>query len=710
MKLSLFSRRKIPLLFLLGVGIPSLALGYLAFRGIRNELALLEQRTLNEHRAISDIVSDTIEYHITTAERALSLSVVDRGSDLAIESGNSLDSLKERQPLVEEVFYFEGLETIRLPAAKLLFHSDGSLPPASAPSWPRVAAEHLRSGQQREFQQKRYHAALTSYGRALEGVADSALKGDALVTIARVERKVGDLRAAIATCETLLAGYDQVRTTAGVPLGPIAHLEHGLLLLATGDSTGAMEAFVDLYERLVKGDWALERAHYDFFLGRSDELIGELEAEAAAGGSLESYRAAVSHLKAKERERRESTERLLVFAATAGDHLRARISSNLEGSAATEDRFALESGGQTYLVTLLNQTGDDDGIWGLLLDAGYLRENLVRKGLEDLIDPATTDWIVKGRDGRAILAGDDPPLGSLTVNATLDGNFPPWLIEFYQRPQNPYRRLFASSQSIYFYMFLFIASILIFGTILTVRAVAHELELARLKSDFVSTVSHEFKSPLTSIRQLAEMLQSGRVPSGERQQRYYDVLVEQSSRLSSLVTNILDLARIEEGRKEFQFEAVDLDELVREMAVMAQHRVGHEGYIVEAHVEETLPPVRADRDAIGQAISNLVDNAVQYSGDTKQINLHASVGEGHVAIAVEDFGVGIPEDEIDKVFDRFYRGGDALTRSVKGSGLGLTLVKEIVEAHGGTVQVESEVGQGSRFTITLPVMTERNEA
>jgi two-component system sensor histidine kinase VicK len=131
---------------------------------------------------------------------------------------------------------------------------------------------------------------------------------------------------------------------------------------------------------------------------------------------------------------------------------------------------------------------------------------------------------------------------------------------------------------------------------------------------------------------------------------------------------------------------------------------------VEAHIEETLPPVRADRDAIGQAISNLVDNAVQYSGDTKQINLHASVGEGHVAIAVEDFGVGIPEDEIDKVFDRFYRGGDALTRSVKGSGLGLTLVKEIVEAHGGTVQVESEVGQGSRFTITLPVMTEPNEA
>jgi signal transduction histidine kinase len=326
------------------------------------------------------------------------------------------------------------------------------------------------------------------------------------------------------------------------------------------------------------------------------------------------------------------------------------------------------------------------------------------------VDSETTDWAVRGRDGITILARADPPEGTVALNATFAGDFPPWLIEFYQRPQNPYKRLLASSQSVYFYMFLLIAAILVFGLVLTVRAVTQELELARLKSDFVSTVSHEFKSPVTSIRQLAEMLQAGRVPDEERRRRYYDVLVEQSSRLSSLVINILDLARIEEGRKEFRFEAIDVGELLRDIATTVQHRVGHEGYVIEADIAKELLPVSGDKDAITQAVTNLIDNAIQYSDDAKQINLSGSLHDELVTIAVEDFGVGIPDDDFDKIFDRFYRGGDALTRSVKGSGLGLTLIQEIVEAHGGTVHVESTLGEGSKFSIRLPASTEQSDA
>jgi signal transduction histidine kinase len=708
MELSLLKRRRIPLLFLLGVGIPSLALSYLAFRGIRNELALMEQRRLGEHRALAELVGDTIAERIADAERAFSAAVAGRSDPRAADLVATLDSLETETPLVEEVFFFQDRETISLPAADLLFRPDGSLPPPAASEWPPSAAANMRAGLEREFQQTRYRSAATSYRRAFAGVSDPVLKGEALVAVARVQRKAGDLGSAIESCEMLAEDYGQVRTTAGVPVGPMARLEHGSLLLLAGDSLGTLGAFTDLYERLVDGEWTMERAQYDFFVGQAGNTISSLAArESGPGGSDEDP---LARLRVREGERREMTERLILFQETAGEDLAARLSRAGGDAENAGSRFPLESAGRSYLVSLLYQARAEGGVWGLLLDADYIRDDLLRRTLERHVDRSRTDWQVRGRDGRTILARNDPPLGSLTLNATLSGDFPPWLIEFYQRPQSTYRRLFASGQSIYLYMFLLIASILIFGLVLTIRAVTHELELARLKSDFVSTVSHEFKSPLTSIRQLAEMLQEGRVPSEERRQRYYDVLVEQSTRLSSLVTNILDLARIEEGRKEFRFEEVDLGELVRELGTTTQHRVGHEGYIVEARIEDTLPPVRADRDAIAQAISNLVDNAIQYSGESKRINLYASAGDGHVTVAVEDFGVGIPEDEIDRVFERFYRGGDELTRTVKGSGLGLTLVKEVVEAHGGTVVVKSEPGRGSTFSIRLPAMTERSDA
>jgi signal transduction histidine kinase len=534
----------------------------------------------------------------------------------------------------------------------------------------------------------------------LAAVSDSALKGEALVAIARVQRKAGQLDAARVTCETILDGYGQVNTRAGTPLGPVAHLEHGSLLLEAGDSAAAVNTFVDLYKRLVDGEWILERAQYDFFRGRAQESIDAIASAASLPSAMQS----------KESERRRRTERLLLLQATAAERLNARLDRGSGTQTAGGNRFTLESGGQTYLVSLLGRSDSEPGVWGLLLDAGYLGDTVLARSIGGQVDSETTDWAVRGRDGITILARADPPEGTVALNATFAGDFPPWLIEFYQRPQNPYKRLLASSQSVYFYMFLLIAAILVFGLVLTVRAVTQELELARLKSDFVSTVSHEFKSPVTSIRQLAEMLQAGRVPDEERRRRYYDVLVEQSSRLSSLVINILDLARIEEGRKEFRFEAIDVGELLRDIATTVQHRVGHEGYVIEADIAKELLPVSGDKDAITQAVTNLIDNAIQYSDDAKQINLSGSLHDELVTIAVEDFGVGIPDDDFDKIFDRFYRGGDALTRSVKGSGLGLTLIQEIVEAHGGTVHVESTLGEGSKFSIRLPASTEQSDA
>jgi len=370
-------------------------------------------------------------------------------------------------------------------------------------------------------------------------------------------------------------------------------------------------------------------------------------------------------------------------------------------------RSTLDIGGVSFLVTVErpSPSGRDttDGAWGAVLDAGRLQADVLRPALLDLFVPGEAAWAVKGKDGAVLMSSGDPSAGPAALRTNFASDFPSWTLEFHQAPPRLIKTFLLSRRGLYFFIFLLIAGILVFGLVLTMRSVSHELELARMKSDFVSTVSHEFKSPLTSIRQLAEMLQSGRVPSEERRQKYYDVLLEQSERLALLTDNILSLAKIEAGRAALAFETTDIPALLAGVVTSIQERVRHEGFDIGLDIEDTLPLLSVDRTAFSQAITNLIDNAIKYSGESRKVSVRAAVEGKAAAIAVRDFGIGIRKEDRQRLFERFYRGGDELTRTVKGSGLGLALVKEIVEAHRGTIDVESEPGKGSVFTIRLPL-------
>jgi signal transduction histidine kinase len=713
MELSLPKRRKLALLFLLGVALPSLALCLLALRGIQNELALLEQRQLDGYRALADEIGDSVLTRIGQAERSLARSVVRLGDPSLTDPIPVLDSLEARHPIVDVAFFLEGDGTIRVPSTTLLFRADGELGIPEAPAWPPRLAEEMRSGQEREFRRDLPAAALLHYRRAFDATPDSMLKAQALLAMTRVQRKAGRFEGALADCEELLRSYGTIRTAEGMPLGPVASLERGAMLLSLGDSLGALEGFVDLYARLAAGAWELERAQHDFLAAQSSSAAGALSA-VLHGPAADSLSRALAALGAEVAVRRERARRILLFRERSGEDLLARLAPDPGGIGDGSPRFSVDDGGRSFLVSLLDPSPSESGVWGLLLDDDYVRDTLVRPALEGGLDDGSVDWIVRGRHGGAILAGPPSPAhaspaGSPALTASFAGNFPPWLVELRPLPRSPYRLLLTSGQSVYLYMFLAIAMILGFGLVLTVRTVTRELELARMKSDFVSTVSHEFKSPLTSIHQVAEMLQRGRVPSEERRRRYYDVLLEQSSRLASLVTNVLDLARIEEGR-ELHPETVDLEALVQGVVDATRHRVGHEGFRITSLMGEPRPCVRADPDALGQAVSNLLDNAIRYSGEARDVQVTVGTDNGSAIVTVEDHGVGIPREEIGRVFDRFYRGRGELPRSIRGSGLGLALVKEIVEAHGGSVDATSEVGEGSTFRIKLPAHREQHHA
>ena len=241
------------------------------------------------------------------------------------------------------------------------------------------------------------------------------------------------------------------------------------------------------------------------------------------------------------------------------------------------------------------------------------------------------------------------------------------------------------------------------GLVLTHRNVAKEMALARLKSDFVSNVSHELRTPLSLIRLYAETLEMGRLTSPEKYQEYYRIIRKESERLTALINNILDFSRIEAGRKEYDFRDTDLSELVHNTLDSYRYQIEQNGFTFEEKIAENIPPLRVDREAMARSLLNLVNNALKYSQDRKYIGVNLYRANGSVKLEVVDHGIGIPHQEQSKIFEKFYRVGDPLVHNTKGSGLGLSLVRHIVRAHGGEVLVDSEPGQGSKFTITLPV-------
>ncbi len=236
------------------------------------------------------------------------------------------------------------------------------------------------------------------------------------------------------------------------------------------------------------------------------------------------------------------------------------------------------------------------------------------------------------------------------------------------------------------------------------RAASREMRLTQMKADFVSNVSHELRTPVASIRVLAELLNLGRVKDSNKVLEYGGYIEGEGRRLTQLINNILDFSRIESGRKTYNFEQVDVKEIVDETLETFSLQFKRNGFAVDYEpLDGPLPTVVLDPDAIGLALTNLLDNAIKYSKSTKKIYVRLGQKDDIVTIAVTDHGIGIPREEQEKIFDKFYRVSTGLVHDVKGSGLGLSLVKHIIEAHRGKITVESYPDKGSTFTISLPV-------
>jgi signal transduction histidine kinase len=247
------------------------------------------------------------------------------------------------------------------------------------------------------------------------------------------------------------------------------------------------------------------------------------------------------------------------------------------------------------------------------------------------------------------------------------------------------------------------------GSVLIVRDISREAEATRLKTEFVHHVSHELKTPLSVIRLYGETLQRKEDLTKPEQKEAYEIITKESERLSHLINNVLDFSRIEMGKKEFDFKKGNLPQVIRDTLDSYRYHLEKKGFSIQEDIASDLPEMEFDKEAIASLLVNLLSNAIKFSPTTKDVSVRLSRQAENAVLHVKDKGIGISSKEVSRVFEKFYRSNDAKASDAQGSGLGLSLVKHIAEAHGGKIRVHSEPGKGSTFTVIFPISASRNE-
>jgi nitrogen-specific signal transduction histidine kinase len=258
-------------------------------------------------------------------------------------------------------------------------------------------------------------------------------------------------------------------------------------------------------------------------------------------------------------------------------------------------------------------------------------------------------------------------------------------------------------RSFYLLAMALVIVLTLFGAYLLWRDVRRDLKLAEMRSQFVSSVSHELKTPLTSIRMFAETLRLQRSKDPAARDEYLDTIVKESERLSRLLNNVLDFSKIEQGKKVYRPATASLAEVIRETARAMEYPLKQQGFSLNIECQEDLPGIVLDRDGLEQALMNLLSNAMKYSGNSREIGLRLFEKETWAVIEVSDHGVGIDPAEQKRIFDKFYRVASPENDRLPGTGLGLALVSHFVKAHRGRIEVESSPGRGSTFSLYLPM-------
>ena len=705
LKIAIRRQKKLILIFLLTIFIPSIALSIFGIIALRNERFRLEKQFREKQLDLVTLIKSNVGQKIIDLENELYNLVL-----LPSFANNDYQNITR---LVEN-----HLEKNRL-SGQFFVLNNGNEPwfPPYLPEergytqnvtqeFTGLQKEKSDLAENYEFLQNNYQGAVSVLEDLFKVTEDKNLRGQVLNRIARNYMKQNNFEAAITTYTEIIRNSPESRTSSGTFLPVTVRLQLAECFLGSGKTEDALKVTLQAFKEVIQNCHILSENQFSSYALLARETFNKIrDKNPEIISSDTNYFNEFGTLNSVYQKK---TEERQVINDLKNDCVPDLYRELMQSNKYSENtlRYSKKIGAEDFLI-ISSQIPDQTktqvkGIAGIKINNTFLEDSLlpgiiVSSGLKEDADFTLSD--IGGR----IIAGDTTQYNKSTnITSYFDGNFPPWRIEVTGEITRPL--LFkVFYKSFYFWTILTMMFILAFGIVITGRTIAHEKEVLKLKSDFVSSVSHEFKTPITSIKALTERLLEGSMKNPKRVREYYSVISREAENLSHLVGNFLDFSKMEEGKKQYNIEETDFKKWLEQTVTDFFSRITRRKFNIHTNIKDPSVPVKIDKNAMKLAVNNLLDNAVKFSSENSEIKVTLEKKEEKILLKIKDDGIGIPKNEQLKIFEKFYRGKDVSHFSTTGTGLGLTIVKQIVEAHGGEIQVESEPGKGSMFTVTIPL-------
>jgi signal transduction histidine kinase len=667
---SLKPASRLTIVFILAVILSGSVLTYFSINNISNQKELTENRIIEEQRELYSRFSVALGDKLEEVTEGL--------NDEAIQSAFIKDSFIKRAAdydFIIQPFILTG-------NGQFVYPNFAGIPD-------RVQEQKLserynsafREGEQAEFAEKNFRKAEKYYLLCLNYSTGSNDSAKALNALGRIAVKINDPDDALIRYRSIVLNYSSVSDENGYPYVYYALPQ----LLKIGGSDNAEKILPPIeysLEKLVTGSIPL-----NYYTEELLTLVTEWLKETALNNTKKS-----SYLNNLIENVNQQLQLITIYGNELAD-LPEKTGLNGYYSAGNDFKIINSFSGNNHEFFLINTDLDDPA--GFLIDRDKLFDTLTKT---DLQQDFNFDYVIEFPAG--YFANNNRQ--RLIFSSPLNPYFPGQIIRIKLENEGLISNLVKRRSWIYGVASVLLLVAMLLGVALILRDIAREKHLARLRSDFISNVTHELKTPLTSIRMYAESLMMRRVKSDSSQREYLSVIVNESERLKRMINNILEFSKMERSRQEYHPVETNLSEILHKAILDMNYWLEEKEFSMITGIDQNTM-AKVDPEKFHQVFTNLLSNAIKYSGDSRKIYVRLYKNSDAVITEVEDEGIGIAKDHLTKIFEEFYRVERQESGEITGTGLGLTVVKEIVEAHGGKILVDSEIGKGSKFTVRIPL-------